>query len=61
MHKNNPQMYSPQQIKKAVMTAAYFKVKKRQLKMCFRCKTEKVNTTIEFCIFDLDSKCQVLA
>ena len=67
--KNNPRTHSPQRNKKAVLTtAAYFKVStpvrshigntRASLtfvyqKECFRYKTEKVNSTIELCIFEL--------
>ena len=68
MHKNNPRTQSPQQNNKAVLkTAAYLKVytigRKGNncssftffvyQKVCFRSKTEKMNTTIDFCIFEL--------
>ena len=49
-------MHSPQQNKKAVLTTAvYFKVSTplRSQGQFFRFKTEKVNTTIEFCITEL--------
>ena len=50
--KNNPRTHSPKQNKKAVLTtAAYFKVSKSL--GCFHYKTEKVNTTTEFCTFEL--------
>ena len=68
VYNNNPRTYSPQQNKQAVLTtaaystAAYFKVstplrsqrqKPRFVYQCFWYKTEKMNTTIEFCIFEL--------
>ena len=62
--KNNPRAHSPQYNKKAVLTtAAYFKVSTPvsnhasfnfvYQKGYFQYKTEKVNSTIEFCIFEL--------
>ena len=65
MHKKNPLRHSPQQNKKAMLTtAAYFKVSTPVTscfsftfvyqKTCFRSKTEKVNSTIEFCISESD-------
>ena len=64
MHKKSPRRHSPQQNKKAVLTtAAYFKVSTPvrscfsftfvYQKTCFRSKTEKVNSTIEFYISEL--------
>ena len=66
---NSPRMHSPQQNKKAVLTsAAYFSIvstlvrSQRQYsrfvylclpKSIFQYKTEKVNTTSEFRIFEL--------
>ena len=63
VYNNNPRTYSPQQNKQAVLTtAAFFKVstplrsqrqKPRFIYRCFWYKTEKMNTTIEFSIFEL--------
>ena len=66
--KNNPRTHSPLQNKKAVLTTdacfkfctpTRFQRHNRTLftfvnqKGCFRSKKEKVNTTIEFCLFEL--------
>ena len=60
MHKNNPQRHSQQQNKKSMLTtAAFFQslysptVAETVLKGCFWYKIEKMNTTIEFCVFEL--------
>ena len=60
VRKNNPRTFSPQQNKKVVLTTAvYFQIfiplrlPSFTKKGCFRYKTESVNTTIEFYIFEL--------
>ena len=55
VHKNYRRTHSPQQNKKAVLTTAtYSKVSTPvQSQAVFWYKTEKVNATIEFCIFEL--------
>ena len=68
VQKNNPRTYSLQQNKKAVLTtAAYYKVSAPvrsqgqnyssftfiYQKGCFQSKTEKVNSAMEFCIFEI--------